>query len=391
MRSKYIFIICVIIVLLTNISYIQLIINSTYLGWLTNITYLIGIVSLTPKIYFRVEKIEWIYISIMLLGYIFHCTDPTIQNPLNDSIKWVFLVFLIVAGRIYRLPRQSFIILVVFFIIHWGLAVIEYIKQIHIFDYSYTENFEAFVSNTNFRAFGLMEHPLYSANITLIVLSFVVINQNINKYLKIGVIIFGSYALICFNSRAAILIWGVLLVYRLFLYNCKPILIIILGLFICILFINYQSNFIQQNLNIFGRLAEKKSLADDSSMTRISSYSLFWNQRWNFQDILIGGRIIYYPGTKTSLENGILLTISWWGWIVGVLKCVLEIIISYNCLEKYSIKDRIFVLISCWGCAFTNNNTINTFVFAFFIITFLVVNSMQYRKVAFRTTINLKT
>jgi hypothetical protein len=127
-------------------------------------------------------------------------------------------------------------------------------------------------------------------------------------------------------------------------------------------------------------LSEKNNLTDESSLTRLSSYLFFWNARWNFQDIVFGGRIIYMPGLDLSIENGFLLTIAWWGWFVGPLKVILELVISYSCLNKYAMKEKIMIMIACWATAFSNNNSVNTFVFAFLIITSLSINSLTRNK-----------
>ena len=258
------------------------------------------------------------------------------------------------------------------------LAIIEFRTQTNLFEeYSFIERYYDNFNQKEFRSYAFMVHPLSSANITIIILSFMMLSKDINWKLKMPLLILGSLAMLAYNSRTALILWLCLLVYRYLLYNMKPISIIIIGLIVYILFLNDFISFIQQNSNIFGRLAEKQGLVDESSMTRLLSYIYFWNARWNFQDIVFGGRVIYLPGTELSLENGILLTISWWGWIVGVLKVILELIISYMCLNKYSLKEKVILMIACWGTAFSNNNSVNTFVFAFFIISFFSINSLD--------------
>jgi hypothetical protein len=378
---KFFYIFSILVVFIANISFAKIIISPTYVGWLVNVTYILGITLLIPSIYKKGKKLEWAYIGTMLLGLLFHSFLPEEEKyPLINAIQWIFPVIIIIASRKYRPPVLFFYLLLTFFITHSVLAIIEYKLQNNLYDYSYVEGFSLYSDSKDFRAFGLMEHPLYSANVTLIIMSFIMISKDINSGLKITLLTLGTLAMLCFNSRTAMIICGCLLIYRYLLYNIKPIFIIILGVLIYALFLSDIVSFIQQNSTIFGRLAEKNNLTDDSSLSRLMSYMFFWNAGWNFQDIVLGGRIIYMPGTEYSLENGILLTISWWGWIVGVLKVILELVISYLCLKNYNVKDKWMVMIACWGTAFANNNSINTFVFVFFIVSFLSINSLAYKK-----------
>lgn len=378
-----IFIFCVLVVFIGNISFFKITATSnTYIGWLLNFTYIVGMVLLIPSTYKKGKQIEWLYIGIMLLGLILHaCLPQQEKYPIANSTQWIFLIVIIIASRKYHSPRLLFYILITFFLTHCLLAIIEYKLQTNLFDYSFVENFKNFSEGSkNFRAFGLMEHPLYAANVTVIIMSFIMISKDINRVLQMMLLSLGIVAMVSFNSRAGLVICGSLLVYRFLLFNIKLIYIIVLGALVYSLFFSDIISVIKQNDNIFGRLSAKESLSDGSSLTRVLSYYFFWNTRWNFQDIVFGGRIIYMPGTDLSLENGVLLTISWWGWLVGTTKVLLELYISYMYLNKYRIKEKMIVMIACWGTAFANNNSINTFVFAFFIISFISFNSLEIRR-----------
>jgi hypothetical protein len=372
---RFFFVFSILLIFFTNIAIVNLYYNPIYIGWIVNATYLLGIFLFLPNVYKIGKRAEWLYIIAMIFGLIFHFfLNDEKKYLISDSIKWIFLVILIINARKFRVPRFVFYILVFFLLAQCILAIIEFRTQTNLFEeYSYFDN----LNHKEFRSYAFMLHPLSSANITIIILSFMMLSKDINWKLKMPLLILGSLAMLAYNSRTALILWLCLLVYRYLLYNVKPISIIIIGLIVYMLFLNDFISFIQQNSNIFGRLAEKQGLVDESSMTRLLSYIYFWNARWNFQDIVFGGRVIYLPGTELSLENGILLTISWWGWIVGVLKVILELIISYMCLNKYSLKEKVILMIACWGTAFSNNNSVNTFVFAFFIISFFSINSLD--------------
>lgn len=379
--QKKIFVFITLIILLINISYFKLVLGTTFIVLLESSLYIISLPFLIHLSFKHSKKFEWMYIFVMLAGLIFHSIINEIQElNLRDSFQWIFLVVLIILSHRNKSPQIILKILLLFFIVHCTLAIIENKTKTNFLNFRFVEGFSVYTDSKDFRAFGLMEHPLQSANVTLIIMSFIMISKEIKWKLKVILLTIGTLAILSFNARFAIIICFCLLIYRYILYNLKPIYIICLGVIIYTLFISDISLFLQQYNNIFGRIAEKNNLSDSSSLARIMSYVYFWDAGWNIQDILIGGRIIYMPGTNYSLENGILLTISWWGWVVGLAKVILELIISYKCLNKYKNKEKWMIMIACWGTAFANNNSMYTFVFAFFIISFISFDSLTNLK-----------
>lgn len=378
---KNLFIFSLLLVLTINISYFSLLIGVTYIGWLENTMYLIALPILISLTYFKGNNFERLYIWVMILGMFFHFLLFSSEDFIfKDSTQWIFLVVILIASRMHKVSKFIFYTLLVFFISNCVLAIIEYRLQTNLFDYYFVERYSNFKDITQFRAFGLMKHPLYSANIMIIIMSFIMISKDINSKLKIGLLTLGSLALIAFNSRGALIIWICLFVYYYLFYNIKSIYSIISIVTVYLLFFNDFVYLVQQNSQLFGRLSEQDNLVDKSVLSRLASYPVFWYSEWNFEQIVLGGRIIYLPGSKYSLENGLLLTISWWGWIVGILKSMLELVISYIYLKNYDVKDRWIVMLASWGTAYLNNNTVNTFVFAFFIFTFVSIRSLENRQ-----------
>lgn len=369
---KIVYLICFLAVLISNISFFPYV-QPTYVGWLFNIAFILSLCFLFPNTYGYSNKPEIAYIIVMVVGFLLHLIF-TIDNRVFDTSKWILPIILLIAGRKCSYQKAVFYSLMLFFFVHCCIAINEYLTNQYFVNFLYTEEFaDYYERNSQFRAFGLMAHPLYAANVVLIVMSFLLVSNGVNKYIKVFSILLGSFSLVCFNSRAAMMIWAALLLYRLFLYNRRPIVPIFLGIVIYLLFISDLFVFLEGSTGLLGRLGESGGLRDDSSLTRLLSFAIFANQRWDFNDVVAGGRVFYLPGTQVSLENGLLLTIAWWGWIVGILKVVLEIVISWKCLKGYDRKDRVIVIIATWVCAYSNNNTINTFVFAFFIISFIAI------------------
>lgn len=371
----------ILIVFILNVSFVKLIFGLTNTGWLANLIYLFVLPIVFFHSYEKSKFIEWGYVVVMLLGLFLHEFLPVNEKfTFKDALQWTAPVVVLIASRKYKVSSIVFYGVLVFYIIHCSIAIIERILQQALFDFTFVEDFSVYTGDNEFRAFGLMEHPLQSANVTLIIMAFIMISKHIKKHFKIALLALGFLGIVSFNSRFALIVSICLLSYRFLFYNVKPTLIVISGVIIYTLFLSDIGVFIQQNSDIFGRLAEKNNLKDESSLTRLLSFNYFWNARWNLQDIVLGGRVIYLGKSEYSLENGLLLTIAWWGWIIGILKTLLELIISYKCLTIYNIKDGVIILIATWVTAFSNNNTINAFVLVFFIVSFIGFSSFEQQK-----------
>ena len=159
--------------------------------------------------------------------------------------------------------------------------------------------------------------------------------------LKIFLILIGLLALWAFNSRGAILIWIIILIIR-FVLNKIDLLHIIVPSIILILVAPYAVEWI--NSGALGRFSF--DFSDSSALTRLSAFIYFQTHDWNLENILLGGDLIYMPGTDLIIENGVLLNMSYWGWVIGTLKIFLEIYITYRLLNLYANKEKFVLLLS---------------------------------------------
>lgn len=185
-------------------------------------------------------------------------------------------------------------------------------------------------NSQEFRAFSLMGHPLTNACVTSIFMGFILVSQSLPRILKYLLIAIGLLGLFGFNSRGGILIWILVLFYRFTLYNNNFIKTVIP---LTILAFGYPFIMDWIDSGALGRFSF--DFSDSSSATRWESFLYFAMQKWDLETILLGGRYIKMPGTDLLLENGILLNLSYWGWLVGVLKTILEVAISYIVIKKY--------------------------------------------------------
>ena len=125
--------------------------------------------------------------------------------------------------------------------------------------------------------------------------------------------------------------------------------------------------------------------SDSSSETRLTAFELFFIYPWKTEDIVYGlGDWIYYPFTEIRLENGFLLNLSYWGWIVGSIKSFAEIYLTYNCLSFYSFNDKIIIMLAIWGVASLNNNMTYIMLLSFFLLANIF--SVSYTHLTLPTT-----
>lgn len=81
------------------------------------------------------------------------------------------------------------------------------------------------------------------------------------------------------------------------------------------------------------------------------------------------------PGTDLLLENGILLNLSYWGWIVGALKTIFEVLMTYIFLKNRPKQEIFIIMFSFWGVALTNNIITGMLPLTFFLFAYSALGS----------------
>lgn len=314
------------------------------------------------------------YLLVMFVGALLHIGMNLPIPIIEDFLRWTMLAMLLGVGQKYGCFNKVFtIIILLFFMSECVIAIYERLTTTFTIDYlasdTYDLNNES-IEFDRFRSTSLFRHPLNNANFISLFLGFLLCSKQRNRIFKCLLFSIGLIALWSENSRGAMVCWLFLLFYRFFLFNLNYKKVIFAGVFL--LFIIEPLITLLLSTDLGGRF--NFDFSDDSTMTRFLSYTLFMNEKWDFYRILAGGSIIYMPGTILSLENGVLLTLGYWGWIIGALKVVLEFLLTYKCLYNYDIKDKIIILTSFWGVAYMNNNSFNPLMLSMFVIVFIAFN-----------------
>lgn len=333
---------------------------------------------------YKLPIIEKIYIYSLSIGFILHFLIGVSDFSEINSILLVRIapILLLSLAMQQKTPPKIFIaFFVLFFVVECGLSIYEKLTMNHYYKYDSIDDFMATTASMDdaatFRSYALMLHPLFNANTVSVCLAFILCSKHIKNIYKFSFVALGLLALWGFNSRGAMIIWSIILFYRIALYKAK------ISYVITILIVLYFAlpTLIEWILfsGILGRLAEF-DFSDSSTLTRFEAYDAFFSAKWNFYDIIAGGREICYSGTQITLENGFLLDLGYWGLIVGSVKILGELLITYKAINKYSAKDKMLFMLAIWGVAFMNNNSYQTWLIPIFVMACVSFNSfMPYR------------
>ena len=327
------------------------------------------------------EKFYILMMMIAFIGHLFVDLEDKEKNPLWESFTWIVIVFLLSLSKQFNKCDLVFRAIALFFFLECTIAIYEKITMTLFVEWPKEATFfgsaESYLSRSDFRSTAFLQHALNNANVTSIFLAFILCNKYVNKQTKIALISLGFLALWAFNSRGAMIMWGLIIVYRFFFMNKKTFPIVVSAIILYILF-PFVINFISDS-GYFGRLSD--GVDDSSTQTRFDSYLFFALHPWNSKNILLGGDIIYMPGSVLSLENGILLNLGYWGWIIGSFKTILEVWISYKVLPSdLETKSKLIIMAATWGVAFMNNNSFQPMIFSYYLVILVAFNTYNTAK-----------
>lgn len=365
-------VICIWMILTFVIVFVENVIGPTLNGQLSQIIIYGSILLFAiQKNLNRLPIYIWIYILALLFSTFIHYSNPAYDRPFLTAIHWIFLMlFLPIALKKYD-GKWILYVLIAFYVINCLMGIYERLSQSYIFTYNsgimdaqqrYGETQDSF-----FRAFALLGHPLYNANVTSMIMAFILMSDKIKKYLKVSLVVLGILALLAFNSRAAMLIWGGILVY--YFFSKYKYTFVILCLVVAFFFTQPLIQLLMDS-EVLGRLAE--GVNDESTETRLIAYITFAAQNWDLTSRWGGLGVIYYPLSEVSLENGMLLTLGYWGWYAGAYKVGAELYATYKAIKKsYNFEGIIIIFMASWGVAFCNNNSFSFLIFSFLILSIL--------------------
>lgn len=374
LRNRY-YVIIVLTLVVCRIEAVRSFIGSTYTGWSINFVSLLLFIPLLKYFANSKNKVFQTYFVTMSLGFLFHCLllFNSVYDNFLEVLNWIALLFVLTISIQFK-SKILFLSAICFFVLNCGIAFTERLFEFRLVEYE-SEILESFIktgdlSLQEFRSFALLGHPLTNACVTSLFMGFILANQQLSNTLKSILLAIGMLGLYGYNSRGAILVWIILILYRFTLYK-KNFLKSIIPIIVCAIVFPILMDYI--NSGVLGRFSF--NFNDGSSATRWLSFLFFVNQDWNIETAILGGRYIKMPGTDLLLENGILLNLSYWGWIVGALKTIFEVLMTYIFLKNRPKQEIFIIMFSFWGVALTNNIITGMLPLTFFLFAYSALGS----------------
>ena len=279
-----------------------------------------------------------------------------------------------------------------FFIAECFLAIFERILTINIFDY--VERMDGInIEDWGFRSSAFLGHPLTNALCVSIILGFILIST-MKISLKLFYMILGFISLLCFNARAAILIWILLgSIYLISLISNKKtkqkVAISITLFFISVVYFLYE---LIVNYGFGGRIVNEK-INDGSSQTRLDVFDSFLYIKDT--DLWFGNANNYIPIMKklgaAGVENSyVVLVIQY-----GIPLFVVIVILYYNLIKRflthYTLFNKLIILSSFLVVGSANNALVGIAPWGFLILCIYTFTDINFTYKSKGMVIYLKT
>lgn len=331
------------------------------------------------------NRLSFVYCFSIALGFVFH-KSMGIENGgfFGEVLVRVAPVLIILHYKYLRVYdcKKVRTFALFFFVLECLIAICERLTLSHFISYeSDTQAMnEDMDFSEDFRSFSLMAHPLVNANVVSIFLAFILCTKTLKKVPQIILMLLGVGAIWAFNSRACMLMWMLIIVYRLFFYG-KSLKWMAVSAFLLLLLLPTSFLYIKSS-GLLGRL--DFDFSDGSTLTRIWAFQIFYEHPWSLQEMIMGGTILYYPGILLkgaldypTLENGVLMDLGYWGFVLGPIKIIGEFLITYKALFQFKNKDKLIIMVAVWGVAMMNNNSYFVFIMVFYMCSYLAFGINQ--------------
>lgn len=254
-------------------------------------------------------------------------------------------------------------IVISFYLIECSLSVFERIFEINIFPFlgSGTASILSYSSFMDgFRSTALQNHPLQNSLCVSILMAFILCS-NIKIKKKLSLFFLGYLAILCFNTRGSIVLWGVFfLVYLLFnlkKYKGNSRLTLIFVTVVGVLAMIY----LILNYGLADRLIKNGLLDESSAGQRLQLFDVFNFLSWN--DWLFGISSIKQQRVLDFVNVGIVES----PWLViafshGIIVLTMMIFLYFRLFKRlfkeYKLFDKLFICFTFLIIASTNNSLV---------------------------------
>lgn len=306
----------------------------------------------------RQSVVQIIGAPILLLAYSLpeHCFESYKNQRIGNSLVRIFLTF---------------------YLVETILAIIERLLMTNVFGWNAMGHVILIPRTAEFRSASLIGHPLYNSLVVSIAMAFILTSPMKLKY-KFSLWSLGFLSVMCFNTRAAMVLDALLLAAYLiyfvwshrssYLGNKTKTLMYSVLIFsagaLCVFKFNFG-----------GRLLKMGLMDDGSAQVRVDA--------WSVLSYLDYGKLLFgYTDNEISYllhRAGLWTTENFWidqclkfGLIFFAIYILFYLFIIRNLLKGYFSFQKVFLLSAFIGCASVNNSLSWNF-FALFEFLFLLV------------------
>ncbi len=258
-----------------------------------------------------------------------------------------------------------------FFILECSLAIYERITLTNMFINLKNEEIYS-VEDWGFRSTSFLGNPLNNALCVSLIMGFI-LSSKLKLSHKSLYLIIGFFSLLCFNARAAILIWMFLLI----IYAIKILIdkktkikvkVLFSVLFALLIFSIYT---LILDYSIGGRVV-KSEILDGSAQARLSVMDAF--KYINRNDLLFGDAnnylIVMNKLAAGGVENSYIVFIIQYGILMTLILIILYYKLISRFLKHYSLYNKFILLCSFLLLGSANNGLVSSTPWVFFILCF---------------------
>ena len=321
---------------------------------------------LYPKGKTSSNKYEYIgiFLIILVLGFNYltsrqlalAATCTALMQPLLVS---VFMKHNFQKCNVKNLKR----IVLAFYVIECCLAIAERLLRFHLFPNLGIDS--EYIDWNEWRSYSLLGHPLANSGMVLLLMNFILVDR-LSVKTKILLWFLGLVALLCFNSRFALVLavicfglYGLIIIFSRRGSISKRIIFIVTAIAFAII--------LQYFFTIgFGDRLVNLGLDDGSSQTRLRALDLFVYSGKTWQDLLFGTTYSDFSSISIASDmSGIVVENFWiqfifrYGIIFTLLITLVYVRLFYEWFKGYTLLNS-FLIIAPWIVNLSSSNSLAT-------------------------------
>lgn len=350
--------------------------GDTFANMVITVPIVAGILSLGLTGYFAKAKYE---LYIVVLGFSIALLQGYAFGFIGAKLAALFFILPALLSALLRESSPGALLAVraailIFYVSETILGITERILNFHMFPMvseDDLDNAANVVKDWQFRSTAFRGHPLANALTVSTIAGYILITDRLGKVAKAVLIGMGLFSLFCFNARASILAWVLLMgiTYVRYLYQKKFSPVVTLGsLMVVPLIVGFVYLYLADS-GLGGRILNE-DIMDGSAATRLNVLEAF-HYIPTF-DLWYGNYQNYMPVTyalgAAGIENSLIVLVVRYGLIMTVFIVVIYFCWMRSLLEELNWYSWSVVILAFFLLGMTNNNLAGHFYWVLFVL-----------------------